>query len=247
MVDERDARPAAPSLRAPPSWRSWMLRWRRSARRCLRESTMRGKQPDRRLCFYDLLDALRQPGCPLCHLAAEASERWLRSLFHEQVTDAETRLLLRRQGAFCARHTEQALRTGDPLGSSIIYGDLARCALDAFPAKWNPKCPLCEQEEQVLGAMRNTLLDHIEEEDVRVDYEASDGLCLPHLYGTVGRGRDPRADVLLAIERGKIDALSRECAGFVAKSHYDHPGELTRGEATAWRRAARKLGGGHGN
>jgi hypothetical protein len=193
------------------------------------------------------LDALRQPGCPLCRLAAEASERWLRSLFHEQVTDAETRLLLRRQGAFCARHTEQALRTGDPLGSSIIYGDLARCALEIFPAKWSPRCPLCEQEEEVVGAMRNTLLDHIEEADVRSTYEGSDGLCLPHLHGMVPRGRDPRVDVLLAIERGKVAALSRECEGFVAKSHYDHPGELTRGEATAWRRAARKLGGGHGN
>ncbi len=201
--------------------------------------------PGRRLCFHGLIGALRQPGCPLCRLVAEASERWLRTLFHEQVTDAETRLLLRRGGAFCARHTEQALRTGDPLGSSIIFGDLARCALDAFPAKWSPRCPLCEQEEQVLAAMRITLLDHIGESDVRSAYEASDGLCLPHLHGMVGRGGDPRANVLLAIEREKIGALLRECAGFVAKSHYDHPGELTRDEATAWRRAARKLGGGH--
>jgi len=207
---------------------------------------MRADAPDRRLCYFALLDALRQPGCPLCRAAAEATASWLRSLFHEQVTDAEIRIQLRAGGTFCARHTEQALRAGDALGGSIIYGDLARQALDAFPARWRPRCSLCDYEVGVVGAMGQTLLRHIANEEVRALFDESDGLCFAHLRALVTRRPDPRLGLLTALQKAKLESLARECDAFVAKAAYDNPDRATAREATAWKRVARTLGGGTG-
>lgn len=190
------------------------------------------------------MEALEKPGCPLCRLACEASRRWLQSLFHEQVNDVATRQRLRRAGAFCSRHTADALGIGDPLGSSILYADLVRNALERFPQDWAPACPLCEQEARKSQAMMELLLQHLHEPDLNSAYEASDGLCLAHLQHALRDRRHPNAELLMAMERKRMEMLAEQCAGFVAKSDYRYRGDLTTAEASAWRRAARKLGGG---
>lgn len=205
---------------------------------------MRANPASRHVEFHHLMEALGKSGCPLCRLSSEMSRRWLRSLFHEQVNDVTTRQRLRRAGAFCARHTGEALEVGDPLGSSILYGDLLRNALEVFPHGWAPACPLCEQQDRRSHAMLELLLQHLDEPDLRAAYENSDGLCLPHLQEALRDHRHPGANVLVAIERQRMAMLAEECAGFVAKSDYHHHGDLTAGEAKAWKRSARKLGGG---
>jgi len=190
------------------------------------------------------MDAISRPGCPLCRLAAEASERWLETLFREQVNDVSVRQYLRRCGTFCPQHTAQALRAADPLGASIIFGDLLRRAIDATPDRWDTTCPLCAHEAAVVHRAGGTLLEHIDEDDVREACVASDGLCLPHLRRTLDQARPPRCDLLAGIEREKLTVLAAQCEGFVRKSDYRHQDELTEAEGRAWRRAARKLGGG---
>lgn len=212
---------------------------------------MRARRPSCDNVCYELLDCIRQPGCPLCRLATDACERWLCTLFREQVNDGLTRERLRHGRAFCVRHAEQALRIGDPLSSSILYGDLLRRALEALPRKWDPRCVLCEYEADVVQTSCRTLLEHIEGEDMRRAYEASDGLCLPHLRLAVGGKETAASSLLMNIERRRVGTLARECEGFVAKSDYLNDEPLTPGETTAWRRAARKLSGeggrgGHG-
>lgn len=208
---------------------------------------MRARRPSRHLDFHRLMDLLRQPGCPLCRAACDTSERWLRALFHEQVNDIPTRQRLRRGGAFCHKHTAQALQIGDALGSSIIYADLLRHALDVFPSAWAPRCPLCDREAETVRDMLHVLWDHLPEEDVRALYRASDGLCLPHLAQALERARGADADWLCTVEREKMETLLAECEGFVSKSDYLQRRALAQGERNAWRRAARKLGGGHGD
>jgi hypothetical protein len=87
-------------------------------------------------------------------------------------------------------------------------------------------------------------MQHIEAADVRAAYEASDGLCLPHLQQAIREHGSGRTELLVSLEREKMQALAAECAGFVAKADYRYQGEVTRGEGNAWKRSARKLGGG---
>jgi hypothetical protein len=205
------------------------------------------------------MEALQEPGCPICWLAAAASKRWLQALFHEYINDAGVRLRLRSSGGFCSRHTRQMLGIGDPLGGSILYADVLRDSLDAPVASEEPTCLLCEYEARTALAALETLLEHIPEDDVQSAYDQSDGICWPHLRLATTGGRHRRghlrvsstrdsgdpADLLLALERQKMMALVEECEGFVAKSDYRHSGRVTPGEGNAWRRAAWKLGGGH--
>lgn len=195
--------------------------------------------------FHRLMDALREGGCPMCRLAAEASQSRLRALFYELVNDLPTRERLRAGGAFCPQHTQQALRIGDPLGSSIIYGDLLRRAQDANPSEWRTSCLLCEHEAEVVRGMLKVLLEHIEEPDLCAVYQGSDGLCLPHLRQALARCRRPEAVRLAAMERDIMAGLVNQCDAFVAKSDYRHSKSLCPGEGDAWKRAARKLGGGY--
>jgi hypothetical protein len=191
------------------------------------------------------MDALRQGGCPICRLADEASQSRLQALFYELVNDLPTRERLREGGAFCPRHTRQALRIGDPLGGSIIYADLLRRARDANPSEWRTSCLLCDHEAEVVRGMLKVLLDHIEEDDVCAAYRASDGLCLAHLRQARAHSRRPETLRLAALERDIVAGLAKQCDGFVAKSDYRNSQSLCEGEGDAWRRAARKLGGGY--
>lgn len=196
------------------------------------------------MAFHDLAEALRLPGCPVCRLAAAASHRWVDMVFHELVNDVGVRESLRRAGGFCERHVELVLELGNPVGGSIIYADLLAHALAPAPRRRKPLCPVCEQEQRAARAVLDTLLQHLEEEDMRSAYEAADGLCIPHLTQALAPPAKPAASLLAEMEARKLSALADECSSFVAKSDYRSRTPVVPGEATAWRRAARKLAGG---
>lgn len=76
-----------------------------------------------------LKSAFRQPGCPVCRLARDAEDRYLRFLLWENVNDLETRIRISQAMGFCHRHAWQTYRMevrewGSALGNSIIYEDL---------------------------------------------------------------------------------------------------------------------------
>jgi hypothetical protein len=203
---------------------------------------MQPEPPSRHIGFYQLFDALQQPGCPICRLAAWAIHRLLDSLFHGHVNDPGVREELRRAAGFCARHLGPALRAGNPLGGSIIYGDLARHVADHLDDRPPAGCPCCVSETTAAADAVATLLQHIAEEDVRAAYEAGDGLCLPHLRQAFRQGGSTCA-LLGQLEDAKLRRLAEECEAMVAKADYQHIGEEVGTERDAWKRAARKLAG----
>jgi hypothetical protein len=73
--------------------------------------------------------AFRLPGCPVCRLARDAEDRYLRFLLWENVNDLETRIRISQAMGFCHRHAWQTYHVeaadwGSTLGNSIIYEDL---------------------------------------------------------------------------------------------------------------------------
>ncbi|MBN2677329.1 MAG: hypothetical protein JXR32_04600 [Anaerolineaceae bacterium] len=75
---------------------------------------------------YDLLEACKEPGCPVCRLENRYVKSYLEHLFYESVNDPGLRKTLRLSMGFCPEHGWLAAnqKLGDRLGFAIIYKDV---------------------------------------------------------------------------------------------------------------------------
>lgn len=79
--------------------------------------------------FYDLRDALQEPGCAVCRLRAVASERFIDGLIDEKVNDPGLRATLRLSRGFCHQHAWLLDRSGAALGTAIVSHDVLKHVL----------------------------------------------------------------------------------------------------------------------
>lgn len=81
---------------------------------------------------YNLLEACREPGCPVCRLEQRSVERYLDNLFYENVNSGGLREILRLSMGFCREHAWLAANQGlgDALGFAIIYHDVIGATLE---------------------------------------------------------------------------------------------------------------------
>jgi len=81
---------------------------------------------------YNLLEACREPGCPVCRLEQRSVERYLDNLFYENVNSAGIRESLRLSMGFCREHAWRTVDQGlgDALGFAIIYHDVIGATLE---------------------------------------------------------------------------------------------------------------------
>jgi len=89
---------------------------------------------------YDLIQACRQPGCPVCRLEQRAVERYIDSLFYESVNDIQVRERLRASLGFCHEHAWLAVdkKLGNALGFAIIYHDVINNVLRQLESESPP-------------------------------------------------------------------------------------------------------------
>ena len=93
------------------------------------------------LTIYNLLEACREPGCPVCRLEQRSVERYLDNQFYENVNTPKLRDWLRASLGFCHEHAWLAVdqRLGDALGFAIIYRDVINGVLtrleDGVPSR----------------------------------------------------------------------------------------------------------------
>jgi hypothetical protein len=80
---------------------------------------------------YNLLEACREPGCPVCRLEQQSVERYLDSHFYESVNSPAWRERLRLSLGFCHEHAWLGVnqRLGDALGFAILYHDVVSTVL----------------------------------------------------------------------------------------------------------------------
>lgn len=81
---------------------------------------------------FNLLEACREPGCPVCRLEQRGVERYLDNQFYENVNSPKWRDHLRASLGFCHEHAWLGVnqRLGDALGYSIIYRDIVNSILN---------------------------------------------------------------------------------------------------------------------
>jgi hypothetical protein len=89
---------------------------------------------------YNLLEACRAPGCPVCRLEQRSVERYLNNQFYENVNSPAWRDQLRASLGFCHEHAWLAVnqRLGDALGFAIIYRDLVNSVINQLKDDSNP-------------------------------------------------------------------------------------------------------------
>ncbi len=88
----------------------------------------RGSQePSKLVSYFELRDAFREEGCPVCRLLLKWTRRYLDSLFHEYVNDPGVRQQLRESHGFCNWHAWMAATIDNsPSGIAIIYEHLLK-------------------------------------------------------------------------------------------------------------------------
>jgi hypothetical protein len=143
--------------------------------------------------YFEVRDALRQPGCPVCRLALGAVWRYLDALAYENVNDYTVREELRRSWGFCNRHAWQYLEdVRDLLGTAIIYRDLIRSNGPSAgrPGGLTPRaeCPVCAARDRTARHALETLVRYRDDAEIADGLAASDGLCAHHVARALSLG-----------------------------------------------------------
>ncbi len=212
---------------------------------------------NRPFIYFDIVNACRRPGCPVCRLSTGSVRRYLDGLFYELVNDPGARDNLVRSRGFCAEHAGLLLgtRIADALGASIIYKNIVKDILEDFP---NPskereglaakfikasnapgRCPACEHRDASSDRALDGLSKTLHDENLRIALQGSDGLCFPHLSLLLQRLDSPdNSRFLLDLTRTKLEGLQADMAELIRKNDYRFQSEgITEGEGLAWRKA----------
>jgi hypothetical protein len=217
--------------------------------------------------FYDLRDALAEPGCPICQLMDRTAERYLDSLLWENVNDVKVRDEIRQARGLCRDHSWDLARHRAALGTAIITRDVLQSVLEELEesglhgplarplrsaqaflrARLSPKaeCPACVQVREMEDIFLRTFVAHLlGPEGLMTAYEVSEGLCLSHFRRALDRVRQQK--VLTALVRTQSDIWKRlvgELTEFIRKNDYRFRDEPWGDERDAWRRAIAALAG----
>ena len=196
---------------------------------------------DKHTPYFELLEAIREAGCPICRLAIRSGDRFLETYSYEHVNDIEIRDLVRAAKGFCHNHTWRLFHEHSPLGTALTYYDiLGEAAQQIGTAKdqqgflsslagrvrkaLTPQgtCLGCDAqgnaEQRHLGLLLETLRGDREAQET---YGSSDGLCLLHLRAAL-RTRPSRSatDILLRVQEKRIAAVREQMSEIVRKADY---------------------------
>jgi len=232
-----------------------------------------GKRREKWIDYFDLKDALKIPGCPLCQRTKELSLKFLDNLFYERVTDVWTRVGLRKAKGFCNWHAWMSVSLPfSNSGIAIIYKDLLDAEIgglskwvrrksfsnkrmdfsrlrkrsDPFFSFWENKapCPICKSIEEHERMAMGVLLDFIDEEAFCQEFEKSSGVCLRHLVQIMQTfSEHPNLKFLIEKQLQKYQSLSDELGEFIRKLDYRFSKEPKGSEADSWRRVLEQFSG----
>ena len=164
---------------------------------------------------YNLLEALRGDSCPVCMLTHRSEDRFLFSLFWENVNSPHIRHRLRQSLGFCEYHSRVVWLTvrqpwAGALGVTILYRDFVNTVLgrlrDPSPLRarlftkqadrvrrlMRPthRCWLCELSEETEGTYLDALVEGMDTSPaLRHQYSESPSLCIPHSERTIHASR----------------------------------------------------------
>src|SRR5438132_10582066 len=83
-------------------------------------------KPSKHTVYYELLDACKKGGCPICTMALDTVARYLDIVIYENVNDPQTRDAVVAARGYCNDHSWQlrAMTSGAALGAALMYRDV---------------------------------------------------------------------------------------------------------------------------
>jgi hypothetical protein len=134
------------------------------------------------------------------------------------------------------RRVQEAVDTKTPSAAT------ANLVADLEP---KAQCLACVWAEKMENIYLDTLIQNLTGEDsLFAEYEASEGLCLPHLRQALARVRKKAAyDALLSAQRVIWERLVDQLSESIRKSDYRHQDEAWGEEAGSWLRGIAALVG----
>lgn len=138
--------------------------------------------------------------------------------------------------ALSLRRLREGLRSGEPAGAAAVL------ASQLTP---EAQCPACRRADDRELLYLDALLEHLPvDPEFYALFEASDGLCLPHLRQSLSRAQEqPAFERLVAGQRAVWQRLAGELQEQIRKSDWRFRDELPGEESGAWLRALAALAG----
>jgi hypothetical protein len=214
--------------------------------------------------YFDLLEALGQPHCPVCRLIDRDVRQYIDGFFYESLTVVERRAEIRSARGFCSVHGSILAGHSRTLGTAIIHQDVINDVLRGFPEPGAKRgllqsiravvskalrpqrsCVLCDHERHQERIALETLVNRFDDDAIRTAFEKSDGVCLPHLQ-TACELRGAREDNLtrmIAAEQKILLALRAQLEMFIHKSNGSYAFQHMGDEADAPARATKTVSG----
>ena len=207
---------------------------------------------EKHLNFFELQDASKKPGCPLCRIIKTGAHKYIDNTLFEHISDRGFRALYRAAGGFCSFHARHLVSFRDGLAVAILSRDIVEDRIESFDKKnkWRPKgkCPVCIEKEKIEQNYFEFLSESggnsPEEIELREFFTASDGLCAPHYHDLLFMQRGFGKTIpswLKKFHEDKFRRLKERLDKFIELSAYGRQkefAELSEKDQIVWKEAA---------
>jgi hypothetical protein len=210
--------------------------------------------------FFNLMEAMKKAGCPVCIRILEETHRFMNSFLCESVNDARLRDEICRDRGLCHRHSWQLALCGEALGGPLIFREVLESAIpDICPPRppfslsrqsitgdvGRKPCLFCRLERQSHDAVISHLINHLADPELVMAWDGPAALCVPHLTEVcAGVERESERRSLIGLHHAKYQRLCDEMSSLIEKQRYSHRlGEIRPEESDSWTRAIEMLVG----
>jgi hypothetical protein len=198
--------------------------------------------------YDDLLKVLREPECPACFIVRRSLQGFLSVALLEELAVPEFRERLRMSFGYCRQHSEYVRVASRnwlrKMGVAIVYEDLLGRVQD-YMKKYHAvpvvsDCPLCGLQEEVESYAVQIIADYCNDSEFQDHYEASSGVCLPHLRDILKLLNGEARRFVMKSHVGKLEIRLGHLQEFIRKHDYRFTHEkMTEQEAASPRNAVR--------
>jgi hypothetical protein len=217
--------------------------------------------PEKHMIYYNLLDHLKQKGCPFCAVEASAAGHHLDLMLQEGVAQPDLRDQLREAHGYCRRHAAHWLTAGHPLDRALLYQDQVNLFADLLTLKkplkrgrdarkmaeaWqkHKSCLACAAEDEAARRYLAVLFEQWAQPELQAALQAGPAFCPRHFFQALGLAPDQAARMrLLELEQGKLRILQSELEEFLRKLSLQANAAAFGQESDAWLRALRLMAG----
>lgn len=199
--------------------------------------------------YHDIVRAVQQPGCPLCHIGQKTAHSYLDNLLWGSVNDPELRAELDKLLGFCGPHSRQMMTfQGERLGVAIVQQAMLEEALrrlqmagapparslsqrlglrksgadDGSPPVLAPtgQCPVCAKQTEIEARALDALVENLVN-DLDEPLRKAGGLCWQHLNRALQRCADASTQsALVELQSAAWSELVDHLGEFIRKRDY---------------------------